>query len=286
MKAFNISPSITVRDDGSLDRYFNDIRKIDVLSAEDETELVSRIKKGELDALNRLVTGNLRFVVSVAKQYQHRGVSISDLINEGNVGLITAAKRFDENHGCKFISYAIWWIRQAINTAVIEQSRMVHLPYNFTTVMGKFNKGVSKLEQKFARKPTLEEVSGYLNLDTEKMADVVAFSGSEISMDKPLTSEVGQTLHDIISTPDYGVDQELLTDSRQLVIRQSMAILNPRDRQILTMYFGLDIASPIPLEEIAGKLGISVEHTRRIKDSALLRLRNSSHGPTLMSCIN
>jgi RNA polymerase primary sigma factor len=285
MRALSITPSITTRDDESLNRYFNDIKKIGLISAKEELKLVPKIRQGESAALSLLVTSNLRFVVSVAKQYQNRGVSISDLINEGNVGLITAAKRFDESRGCKFISYAVWWIRQSIMNAVIEQSRTVHLPYNFTSMLGKFNKAFACLEQKLSRKPTVEEVAELLDLDPAKMEELLAFSGREVSLDKPLGGEVEGTLLDVLATTDYAGDPDQLKDSRKRAIGRSFAVLDQRDRKILTMYFGLNLSSPVHIEEIAQGLALSTEHVRRLKDHALDKLRKSSHSALLKSCI-
>ncbi|MDP9077726.1 MAG: RNA polymerase sigma factor RpoD/SigA [Bacteroidota bacterium] len=286
MRALNISPSYTNHDDDSLGRYFNDIKKIGLLSAAEEQELIHKIKGGDTAALNRLVTSNLRFVISVAKRYQNRGVSISDLINEGNVGLIKAAAKFDETQGCRFISYAVWWIRQAIQIAVTEQSRIVHLPYGFATLMGKFNKGKATLEQNFTREPSVEEVAEYLNVDIAKMEELMFFSVHEVSLDKPVNNESGSTLHDLISAKDYAIDQTMQKEAQQHAVSNSLSILNAREREIITLYFGLNLTVPLPVDEIARRLNITVVCIRRMKDKALLRLKNSSYGPLLKSCLN
>jgi len=286
MRALNISPSITRYDDDSLGRYFNDIKKIDLLSANEELQLINKIRSGDKTALNRLVTGNLRFVVSVAKKYQNQGLSISDLINEGNVGLIKAAAKFDETQGCRFISYAVWWIRQAIQIAITEQSRIVHLPYGFVTLLDKFNKSAAKLEQSFTREPSIGEVAEYLNVDIAKMEDLMAFSLHEVSMDKPLNNETGSTLHDVICAKDHAIDQKMQLEEQTAAVRNSLSILNPRERAVINMYFGLGLSIPLPIDEIARRLNITVVCIRRMKEKALFRLKNSSYGPLLQSCIN
>ena len=286
MRALVVSENITGRDDHSIDRYFNEIKKINLISAKEEIMLAPKIRQGEMEALKVLVTTNLRFVVTVAKQYQSRGVCIGDLINEGNIGLIHAAKRFDETKGFKFISFAVWSIRQAIISALAEQSRMVHIPYNQISLLSKFYKGSDRLEQKYARKPTVEEVADYLKVDLVKMEDLRFISRNEVSLDKPFSEEVGETLLDVLSTDEFAADPDLIKDSRRKVIEQSLLILNKRDREIIILHFGLSSADPLSLEKIAQKMGLSIEHTRRLKDYALKKLKDSSYSSSLKSCIH
>jgi RNA polymerase primary sigma factor len=284
MRQLVISKSITQRNYQSLDKYFNEIDKIELLTIQQEVDLARRIRGGDKDALDRLTKTNLRFVVSVAKQYQHKGLSLGDLINEGNLGLITAAKRYDETRGFKFISYAVWWIRQSIIAAIAEQSRIVHLPYNHVTSLNKFYNAVSKLEQRYNRQPSLEEISQYLEMSVEKIIDLFKFSAGSISIDQPLSSDGEFTLHDVLCNEQH-TDQEVMNSSIMREIKCSLTILNKRDRELLTLFFGLGGSSTLALEDVAHRLKLSVEHTRRLKDNALARLRNSSYAPVLKSCL-
>jgi RNA polymerase primary sigma factor len=286
MRQLIISQSITQRDYYSLDRYFNEINKIDLITANEEVLLAEKIRQGDQYAFQRLVSTNLRFVVSVAKQYQNKGISLGDLINEGNMGLITAAKRFDHSKGFKFISYAVWWIRQSIIFAIAEQSRIVHLPYNLVTLLGKFNSAFSKLEQEYKRKPSLDEVSEYLDVDRQKIENLLACSKEDVSIDSPINNHEESTLLDILSNADAFPDHEVIKDSVKEVIQQSLNTLGPRDREVVQLYFGLNINDPLPLEEIAKKFNLSIEHTRRLKDNALQRLSKSPHSPLLKSCLS
>jgi RNA polymerase primary sigma factor len=286
MRAIYISNSITHRDGVSLDRYFNDIKKIRLLSAGEEIVLASRIKNGETEALKLLVTSNLRFVVSVAKQYQNRGVSISDLINEGNLGLISAAKRFDEKKGFKFISFAVWSIRQAILVALIEQSRNIHIPYNQISLIGKVNKSIEKLEQAYARKVTTFEVAEHLGLPEEKTEELMKISGNETSLDKPLSQDIAQSLIDVIPSAEYPTDYNLINDSKCQAINFCLSILKPRERSIIVQFFGLNRTEAISIDDIAKQLDMSTEHTRRLKDKALVELRNSCHAQILRTYLN
>jgi RNA polymerase primary sigma factor len=286
MRDLTISPTITIRDYQSLDRYFNDINKINLITANEEVVLAQKIRQGDQAALRQLISSNLRFVVSVAKQYQNQGLSIGDLINEGNIGLITAAKRFNENKGFKFISYAVWWIRQSIIFAIAEQTRVVHLPYSQITLMSKFNKAFARLEQQYGRKPSVAELATELETTVEKINDMIACSGKELSIDHPINADAETTLLDTLKTDESGTDRTVLNETTKAFIMQSLNTLCERESLIVRLYFGLNIMSPVPLEDIAKQIKLSTEQTRRIKDKALLRLKHSSFAPVLASCLN
>jgi RNA polymerase primary sigma factor len=281
MRELIITPSITSRDAGSLEKYFNDIKKIKLLSAQEEVSLCQKIKQGDRLALEHLVSTNLRFVVSVAKKYQHQGVAMGDLINEGNIGLIAAAKRFDETRGFKFISFAVWWIRQAIVSAIAEQSRLVHLPYNFAALMGKYTKAAGKLEQLYGRKPLVEEVADYLEMNAEKIHDLLNFYKHEISLHNTLNADSESTLLDVLPNDDQGIEEALYLDSSRQLLKTALANLKIRERTIIQLYFGLDRPCPVSLEVIAWQLDISVESARRLKDAALLQIRKSRQADLL-----
>jgi RNA polymerase primary sigma factor len=283
MRALIITKSITNRDHSSIDKYFNEISRFPLISAREEAELSRRIKSGDAEALTRLVNANLRFVVSVSKQYQHQGVSLGDLINEGNLGLVTAARRFDESKGFKFISYAVWWIRQSITFAIAEQSRIVHLPYNHVTMLSKLSKVHSGLEQKNGRPLSVEELAEDLDVSVEKIAELMSYEGRKVSLDQPLSSEGEATLLDTIQVKDSGYDRFIFESSITKDVKRSMAFLSKREQNLISSYFGLNAGKPLTLEEIAKAHCLSVEHVRRLKDAALARIRNSSNARLLQS---
>jgi RNA polymerase primary sigma factor len=286
MRQLVISKSITQRDYKSLDKYFNEIDKIDLISTREEVMLARRIREGDKAALERLTKTNLRFVVSVAKQYQNMGLTLGDLINEGNMGLIIAAKRYDETKGFKFISYAVWWIRQSISNALAEHARMVRLPYNQLIFLNKMHKIQSTLEQKHGRKPSDDELAECMELPVEKIKDMMNKSGTSISIDEAFQDDDNYTLLDILpdsdASTDYLVEQEAIARE----IHYSMKVLSKRDRELLGMFFGLGGFSPVSLEEIGKRFNISKEHVGRLKEKALIKLRNCSNAQVLMSCLS
>lgn len=277
MRQLKISESITNRETASLNQYLSDIAKIPMVTPQEEVTLTQKIRQGDQAALDRLTTANLRFVVSVAKQYQSSGLTLGDLINEGNVGLVKAAKRFDETKGFKFISYAVWWIRQSILSAINEQSRMVRLPLNKVGDISKIAKASSRLEQEFERQPTPEEVAETLELTAEKVSDALGHSGKHISYDMPFSSEEDNTLLDVLRSPEPGTDTGLMAESLSTEVSNSMRILAEKERDILTLFFGLGQHQAQSLEEIGDKYQLTRERVRQIKDKALLRLRQNSN---------
>jgi RNA polymerase primary sigma factor len=286
MKELIISQSITLRNYQSLDRYFNEINKIPLITSDEETELARKIRGGDKTSFERLVSSNLRFVVSVAKQYQNQGLSIGDLINEGNIGLINAAKKFDETRGFKFISFAVWWIRQAIIFAIEEQTRIVHLPYNQVTLLGKYNKVYAKLEQQYSRQPTEHELANDLGLTVDKLRDLVHHTGKHISLDHPVCENSEITMLDTIKSDNLFSENAITSANVRNYILRCLNVLKDKERQIVTQYFGLSTLEPMSLEEIAKRINRSVEQTRRLKDKALECLRNSDAGPSLKACLN
>lgn len=287
MRQLVISKSITQREYKSLDKYFNEIDKIDLISTQEEVMLARRIRQGDQQALERLTKTNLRFVVSVAKQYQNQGLTLGDLINEGNVGLIIAAKRYDETKGFKFISYAVWWIRQSIITAIAEHARMVRLPYNQLTLLSKIYKAFSKLEQDHGRKPSVEELAEYLEIAVEKVSEMLTRSGSNvsISIDEPFREDEEHTLLDVLQNTESSADRYVIHESVIKEIQHSLKVLSKRDRELLVLFFGLGTFSPLSLEEIGKRFNITKEHVGRLKEKALNKLRNCSNAPVLMSCL-
>jgi RNA polymerase primary sigma factor len=286
MRQLVISKSITQREYKSLDKYFNEIDKIDLISTQEEVMLARRIKEGDQAALERLTKTNLRFVVSVAKQYQNQGLTLGDLINEGNMGLIIAAKRYDETKGFKFISYAVWWIRQSIITAIAEHARMVRLPYNQLTLLSKLYRAFAKLEQDHGRKPSNEELAEYLGIATDKVLELLNKSGTNVSIDEPFRTDDDYTLLDILQNNESCADCYVVRDSITKEIQYSMKVLSKRDRELLTMFFGLGAFSPLSLEEIGKRFNITKEHVGRLKEKALNKLRNCSNATVLMSCLS
>ncbi len=276
MRQLKISESITNRENASLNQYLSDIAKIPMVTPQEEVILTQKIREGDQAALERLTTANLRFVVSVAKQYQSSGLTLGDLINEGNVGLVKAAKRFDETKGFKFISYAVWWIRQSILSAINEQSRMVRLPANKVGDISKITKAASQLEQQYERQPTPEELAESLEITTEKVSDVLGHSGRHISYDSPFSSEEDNTLLDVLQSSEPGTDKGLITESLSIEVAESMRVLGEKEREVLTLFFGLGDGQAHSLEEIGDKYDLTRERVRQIKDKALARLRANS----------
>ena len=275
MRQLKITKQVTNRDTMSLDKYLHDIGKVELLSAEEEVELAKRIKKGDNKALETLVNANLRFVVSVSKQYQNQGLSLPDLINEGNLGLIKAAQRFDETRGFKFISYAVWWIRQSILQALAEQARIVRLPLNKIGSINKINKTFSKLEQRFQREPTLDEVAEILETRMETVEDSLNFSNIHISMDAPIKDDDGNNLYDVMLNDDSpSPDRNLISGSLKKEIERSLSTLGEREADIIRYYFGLNNNQPHTLEEIGDEFGLTRERVRQIKEKAIKKLRN------------
>jgi RNA polymerase primary sigma factor len=284
MRQLKITKQVTNRDTASLDKYLQEIGKVDLISAEEEVELARRIRKGDHAALEKLTKANLRFVVSVSKQYQNQGLSLPDLINEGNLGLIKAAQRFDETRGFKFISYAVWWIRQSILQALAEQSRIVRLPLNKIGAINKINRTFSKLEQEFEREPTADEISGVLDLTVQDVKDSMRTSGRHLSMDAPLSSgeDSSGTMYDLLENDDApSPEAGLISESLQREIDRSLRALNPREAEVLRFFFGLNGEPVHTLEEIGEKLDLTRERVRQIKEKAIRRLKHSSRSKIL-----
>lgn len=287
MRQLVISKSITQREYKSLDKYFNEIDKIDLITTQEEVMLAQKIREGDHAALERLTKTNLRFVVSVAKQYQNQGLTLGDLINEGNMGLMIAAKRYDETKGFKFISYAVWWIRQSIITAIAEHARMVRLPYNQLTLLSKLYRALAKLEQDYGRKPSVEELAEYLEISTEKVAEMLTKSNYNLqSIDEPFREDDDHTLLDILQNNELCTDRYVVHESVAKEIQHSLKVLSKRDRELLVLFFGLDTFSPLSLEEIGKRFNITKEHVGRLKEKALNKLRHCSNAPVLMSCLS
>ncbi|GAP70743.1 RNA polymerase sigma factor, sigma-70 family [Bacteroidales bacterium 6E] len=284
MRQLKISKQVTNRDTLSLDKYLHEIGKVELLSADSEVEMAKRIKKGDRQAFEILIKANLRFVVSVAKQYQNQGLSLPDLINEGNMGLIKAAERFDETRGFKFISYAVWWIRQSILQALAEQARIVRLPLNKIGSISKINKTFTLLEQEFQREPTNEEMAEILNTSTELIEDSLSISNSHMSMDAPVGDDESNNLYDILLNNDSpSPDEELITGSLRKEIERSLATLGEREADILRYYFGLNGYPPYTLEEIGDEFGLTRERVRQIKEKAIKKLKNQYRNRLLRS---
>lgn len=274
MRQLKISKSITNRELGSLDKYLADIARENMVTPEEEVILAQRIKAGDEIALERLVRANLRFVVSVAKQYQNQGLSLPDLINEGNVGLIKAAQRFDETKGFKFISYAVWWIRQSILQAVAEQSRMVRLPLNQVGALSKIKKTSTRLEQLYHRQPTIREIAEELDLPEHKVTAALRMNAKEVSMDAPISDDDDMSLIDtLIPDGSISTDENIIRKFDGTEIRRSMSILTDKEREIINLYFGIDVSHNYTLEEIAYRLDLTRERVRQIKDKALKKLK-------------
>jgi RNA polymerase primary sigma factor len=274
MRQLKITKSITNRESASLDKYLQEIGKEDLISVEEEVELAQKIRKGDQSALEKLTRANLRFVVSVAKQYQNQGLSLPDLINEGNVGLIKAAQRFDETKGFKFISYAVWWIRQSILQAVAEQSRMVRLPLNQVGALSKIKKTSTRLEQLYHRQPTVKEIAEELDLPEHKVVAAMRMNAKEISMDAPISDDDDMSLLDTLIPEGFAsTDENIIRKFDSTEIRRSMSILSDKEREIINLYFGIDVSHNYTLEEIAYRLDLTRERVRQIKDKALKKLK-------------
>ncbi|MFD1770538.1 MULTISPECIES: sigma-70 family RNA polymerase sigma factor [Sphingobacterium] len=283
MRQLKITQSITNRESQSLDKYLHEIGKVDLITAEEEVILAQRIREGDQVALEKLTKTNLRFVVSVAKQYQNQGLTLGDLINEGNLGLIKAAKRFDETKGFKFISYAVWWIRQSILQAIAEQSRIVRLPLNQVGSLSKISKAFSKLEQEYEREPSPEELADILETTVDKVSDTLSNSGRHVSMDAPFVQGEENTLLDVLENADPDTDSLLIDESLSEEIKRSLATLTEREREIIVLFFGLGTNHQLSLEEIGEKFNLTRERVRQIKDKALQRLRHTSRSKILKS---
>ena len=272
------------REDDSLDQYLQEIGEVALLTADQEVALAKRIKKGDQDALERLTKANLRFVVSVAKQYQNQGLSMGDLINEGNLGLIKAAKRFDETKGFKFISYAVWWIRQAILQALAEQSRIVRLPLNRVGALHKIGKASSGLEQVYGREPSPSEIADELDMSDFEVRDTLKISSRHLSLDAPFKEGEDNSLLDVLEdSMQPPPDDPLLDDSLRREIEKALATLTPREAEVITLYFGINREQPLTLEEIGERFGLTRERVRQIKEKALRRLRHASRSRPLKS---
>ncbi|MGE5426957.1 MAG: RNA polymerase sigma factor RpoD/SigA [Methylococcaceae bacterium] len=281
MRQLKITKSITNRESASLDKYLQEIGKEELITVEEEVELAQRIKKGDQAALEKLTRANLRFVVSVAKQYQNQGLSLPDLINEGNLGLIKAAEKFDETRGFKFISYAVWWIRQSILQALAEQSRIVRLPLNQVGSLNKINKAFSKFEQEHERKPSPEELADSLELPAEKVADTLRVSGRHISVDAPFVEGEDNSLLDVLINNDSpNADRALMMESLAKEIERALATLTERESDIIRMFFGIG-CQEMTLEEIGERFGLTRERVRQIKEKAIRRLRHTSRSKLL-----
>lgn len=282
MRQLKISKQITNRESQSLDKYLQEIGKVDLLTPDEEVELAKRIRDGDQMALEKLTKANLRFVVSVAKQYQNQGLSLGDLINEGNLGLIKAAQRFDETRGFKFISYAVWWIRQSILQALAEQSRIVRLPLNRVGSLNKISKTFSELEQKYEREPSPDELADVLDVSTSEVVDTMKISGRHVSMDAPFVQGEENSLLDVLEndgeeTPDSG----LMTDSLRKEVQRALSTLTQREADVITLYFGLNGEHSMTLEEIGEKFNLTRERVRQIKEKAIRRLRHTSRSKAL-----
>ncbi|MBP8790141.1 MAG: sigma-70 family RNA polymerase sigma factor [Breznakibacter sp.] len=281
MRQLKITKSITNRESASLDKYLQEIGREELISVEEEVELAQRIKKGDQTALEKLTRANLRFVVSVAKQYQNQGLSLPDLINEGNLGLIKAAEKFDETRGFKFISYAVWWIRQSILQALAEQSRIVRLPLNQVGSLNKINKAYSKFEQENERKPSPEELADQLELPADKVADTLRVSGRHISVDAPFVEGEDNSLLDVLVNSDSpNADRALINESLSREIERSLATLTERESDIIKLFFGIG-CQEMTLEEIGERFGLTRERVRQIKEKAIRRLRHTSRSKLL-----
>ncbi|MCU0318177.1 MAG: RNA polymerase sigma factor RpoD/SigA [Amoebophilaceae bacterium] len=282
MRQLKISKQITNRDSQSLDRYLQEIGKVDLLTADEEVVLAKLIRAGDKVALEKLTKANLRFVVSVAKQYQNQGLSLSDLINEGNLGLIKSAQRFDETRGFKFISYAVWWIRQSILQALAEQSRIVRLPLNRVGSLNKISRTFSQLEQKYEREPTTEELAEVLEVSVNEVRDTMKVSGRHISVDAPFVQGEENSLLDVlVNGSEEKPDDELMNDSLRKEIQCALATLTEREADVILLYFGLNGTHAMTLEEIGARFNLTRERVRQIKEKGIKKLKQSSRSNTL-----
>ncbi len=277
MRQLKIVKQVTNRDTPSLDKYLHEIGKVEMISSEEEVELAQRIRNGDEKALDKLIKANLRFVVSVSKQYQNQGLSLPDLINEGNVGLIKAAQRFDETRGFKFISYAVWWIRQSILQALAEQARIVRLPLNKIGSINRINKAFSDLEQLYEREPSVQEIAEALKMASDDVKEALKSAGRHVSMDAPIKEDEDSTLYDILLSKDTpSPDKALLADSLRHEIERVLSFLTYREANILRLYFGLNTKYQYTLEEIGQEFNLTRERVRQIKEKAIKRLKNAT----------
>jgi RNA polymerase primary sigma factor len=284
MRQLKITKSITNRETASLDKYLSEIGKEELITAEEEVQLAQKIKAGDQKALEKLAKANLRFVVSVAKQYQNQGLSLPDLINEGNLGLIKAAQRFDETRGFKFISYAVWWIRQSILQALAEQSRIIRLPLNQVGSLNKISKEVSRLEQMYERLPSSDEIADALDLPEEKVADALKISTRHFSVDAPLVQGEDSSFLDVyVNNESPNADSGLIFESLSKEIQRSLSTLTERERDIINLYFGIGISHGLTLDEIGAKFDLTRERVRQIKEKAIRRLKHTARSKLLKS---
>ncbi len=282
MRQLKITKQVTNRETASLDKYLQEIGKVDLITAEEEVELAQRIKAGDDKALEKLTNANLRFVVSVAKQYQNQGLTLPDLINEGNLGLIKAAKRFDETRGFKFISYAVWWIRQSILQALAEQSRVVRLPLNKIGTINKINKAYALLEQNNERPPSPEEIAKELDMTVSDVKESLKNAGRHVSMDAPLVEGEDSNLYDVLNIGESpNPDKQLIHESLQKEIERALETLTTREADVLRLYFGLNNQQPMTLEEIAQIFGLTRERVRQIKEKGVRRLKHTNRSRIL-----
>lgn len=282
MRQLKINKSITNRENASLDKYLTDIGREDLITAEEEVKLAQKIREGDEKALNKLVKANLRFVVSVSKQYQNQGLSLPDLINEGNVGLIKAARRFDETRGFKFISYAVWWIRQSILQALAEQSRIVRLPLNQVGSINKIKKTISKLEQDLNRPPSEEEIALHLETSEFKVNAAIRISSRSVSIDAPISNEDDTSMVDFITSDDaISSDDQLIQESLTQEIQRSLSTLSEKEREVINLYYGIGMNHGLTLDEIGDKFDLTRERVRQIKEKAIRRLKHPSRSKLL-----
>lgn len=274
MRQLKITKQVTNRDTPSLDKYLQEIGKVELISPEEEVNLARRIRSGDNDALKKLINANLRFVVSVAKQYQNQGMSLPDLINEGNLGLMKAAQRFDETRGFKFISYAVWWIRQAILQGLAEQARIVRLPVNKIGSINRINRAFAKLEQEFEREPNSQEIAELLEMVPEEVKDALKTNGRTLSMDAPITPDEDNNMYDVIQSSETpSPDRNLINESLSYEIERALSTLSARESKVLKLYFGLGMKHPYTLEEIGEELNLTRERVRQIKEKAIKRIQ-------------
>jgi RNA polymerase primary sigma factor len=284
MRQLKITKQVTNRETASLDKYLQEIGKVELITADEEVELAQRIRQGDKIALEKLTKANLRFVVSVSKQYQNQGLSLPDLINEGNLGLIKAAQRFDETRGFKFISYAVWWIRQSILQALAEQSRIVRLPLNKIGSINKINKTYAKLEQEFEREPNAEEIAEALDITEAEVKESMKNAGRHVSMDAPLVQDEDNNMYDVLKSDEVITPEtELLYESLRKEIDRAIGTLTQREADVVRLYFGLNGSHPMTLEEIGEKFDLTRERVRQIKEKAIRRLKHTSRSKILKS---
>lgn len=283
MRQLKISQSITNRESASLDKYLQEIGHEELLTTDEEVELAQRIRKGDKRALERLTKANLRFVVSVAKQYQNQGLSLPDLINEGNVGLIKAAEKFDETRGFKFISYAVWWIRQSILQAIAEQSRLVRLPLNQVGSVNKITRELNKFEQEHERKPSVDEIAERVDLPEDKIADAMKANSRHVSMDAPIADGEDGSMIDFLSGDSSNTDRELAIESLKAEVSRILKLLTDKEQKVLRAFFGIDGSPEMTLDEIGEKYNLTRERVRQIKEKALRRLRHNTKNKLLKS---